>query len=227
MESLPPTWLRPLRRTENLHAIAISSITDVHFDNVSQQLTAEVHDLNGDTASLMHPFHARGLNGFNDLMSALENRGGQVRFVCGHVQCTDQSIRISPASIVFENDGTRTAVNPWIANLTEDSIAPQEMRDADRAETSSPELHATAVSEFVESFQVELADVMVTGLRQAIPERWEQLVRKAHHLGFTRMAAEIDTLKQSLTARSNQLRWNAQSHAREAIELLMMSRILD
>ena len=85
-ESLPPSYLRPRRTTENLHVVATRRAEGVQVDGIHQRLTAVIHDLGGETALLIHPFHSRGLEGFDELLDVLEKRGDDLRFVCGHVR---------------------------------------------------------------------------------------------------------------------------------------------
>ena len=219
-ETLPPSWLRPRRRTENLHAVAVTGATDAEFDVVSQQMIATLRDVDGERATLIHPFHSRGLDGFNDLNTLLQTRGEQIRFVCGHVRMISGEICIHPVSIIVEDGNSRLGVNPWIANQ---SVLPKPTNiDVPSQDASQP-----PIAEFLHQLRDDLADALLTGLRQANPEQWASCLETSRQLGFVRLAQPIEELANELSMRRSQVRWDAKRSASAVQHLCMLARLLE
>jgi hypothetical protein len=80
LELLPPSYLRPRSATENLYVVAIEKATDAVFDVARQRLLAQLVDREGEVAVLVHPFHSRGREGFDELLGETAEawRAGEV-----------------------------------------------------------------------------------------------------------------------------------------------------
>ncbi|EMI16335.1 SWIM zinc finger family protein [Rhodopirellula maiorica SM1] len=221
-ELLPPDWLRPLRYTENLHVLSVTRISDSHFDVVHQQLTATMHDALGETARIIFPYHHRGDAGFTQLQHMLATRSGDARFVCGHVRWLHQQLEIEPISIVFQSaDGTRQAISTWIGGGGETAQA-----DAKSADTppSSPQ---STIKDFLSTLNIQLSEILLTGLAQTAPQDWLALSEAAQRLGFVRLNQPIYELSEELAKRMDQVRWNPSLAARTTAQLCMFSRLLE
>jgi len=219
-ESLPPDWLRPRRRTENLHVVCVMNVADVDFDVVTQQLTATLHDRDGGTAKLMHSFHTRGQDGFHDLATVLETRGAQIRFVCGHFRLVSGELCIQPISVVLDEGKSRIAISPWLAN-------PTVLAETQKYNMAESDVVSSPIVDFTGQLRHNIAEILLTGLRQVNPDDWADLSRTGRYTGFVRLADVIETLSKELDKRSNHLRWDSSCAANLAAQLCMLTRMLD
>ncbi|GAA5507695.1 hypothetical protein [Novipirellula caenicola] len=221
-ERLPPDWLRPLRHTENLHVLKVTRITDSDFDVVHQRLTATMHDAHDETARIVFPYHHRGDAGFTQLQQMLATRGEDARFVCGHVRWVHQQLEIEPITIVFESDDrTRQAISTWIGGG--DTHAQTETQAVDSS-LSSPQ---SSIKDFLTTLNIQLSEILLTGLTQTSEQDWRALSEAAERLGFVRLNQPIRKLSEELAKRRNQLRWNPLLAARTTGQLCMFSRMLE
>ncbi|MCG8648880.1 MAG: hypothetical protein MI861_03555, partial [Pirellulales bacterium] len=220
-ESLPPEWLRPRRDTENLHVVKVKEVSQVEFDVVHQQLTAAVVDEHGRQARLAFPYYQRAERGFGQLMLTLQQRGKEVCYICGRVRLAKQQLEIEPITVVLESaDGTRQAVSAWLGGGNQETSEPV-------VKTDSQSPSESVIAEFLAGLAQQCGEVLITGLHQANPEPWRELARTADHLGFVRLAEPIRQLTSELTARADQLRWQATAAAKATGQLCMLSRIIE
>lgn len=220
LESLPPSALRPRRRTENVYAIAIAGVDAVEFDVAHQQLVARITDADGRTARLVHPFHARSRAAFDDWKTALDERGSQARFVCGHVRSRGKQLQIHPLCLVLADGEQRTAVYPWLPQ----SQASASTRTAPSfAEAASPE--PAPLSNFLDRLDGQLADSLLTGLATARESTWKELRDSARALGFVRLTQPLAAVAETLVQRSNTLHWNAEPAVENILELCLLARL--
>ena len=213
--SLPPSYLRPRRRTENLHAVPLHSVTDPAFDSAKQRVTATLHDVHGRTVRLVHAYHARGHEGFEGLLAALKERREQTRFVCGHFRLLAGELEVQPVCLVLETAGRRIGVLPWLGEAAQ-------MVEADASTDRGTEEEPAPVDQFFEQFQEELAELMVTGAGRCEANRWSELADLGRRLGFNRLANAIAKLADELTAKSNALRWDATKAVAAVRELCLL-----
>lgn len=221
-EMLPPSCLRPRRRTENLHVIAVNGADQVTFDAARQKLIARLRDARGDVAELAHPFHARARAGFNDLFNALERRGSQIRFICGHVRSTGKTLEIQPVSLVLDDGDRRIGIQPWLPkSIAETSSGPGIADDSRIRETDSESPIETVLSRLEE----QLADLLLTGLNHSHARNWVELAQFAQQLGFIRLTTPVAGLADALSSRANSLDWSPDSALRHCQELALLSRL--
>ncbi|MCA9151434.1 MAG: hypothetical protein KDA92_19110 [Planctomycetales bacterium] len=218
LSSLPPSYLRPLRRAENLHVVSVAQVDGVEFDPARQCLTATVKDVQGDTAQLIHPFVTRGAMGFNALLKALQVSGDQVRFVCGHVRSVGSSLEIRPVSVIVDRDGQRTMLLPWASREVEPAVADAVANQNWRTERS-------VIEQFQQELQEALADLLLNGIHDGDQQTWNELTRTSERLGFNRLAQSIHALSESLHARSNDPHWDGSLAVRQILELCLFVRL--
>lgn len=224
LESLPPDWLRPRRYTENLHVFSVAGVSDAEFDIVHQTLSATLHDSAGERARLHHPYHHRGDRGFANLLQVLRQRAAEIRFVCGHVRLVHQQLQIQPLTVVLENqDGTRNAISAWLGG---DKVE-GDHHDGPRLPEGNQPPQRSAIGEFINDLQEQLAEVLLTGLQHANQQAWQDLHRSALRLGFPRLALPLGALASELSSRSDQLRWSPAAAARIVEQLCMLCRMLE
>lgn len=221
LEMLPPSYLRPRRRTENLHVVAIRLVDEVQFDVAQQRLTARLHDSQGGIAKLVQPFHSRGREAFNDLAAVLDQRANQVRYGCGHVRFVGRELELRPISLVVEDGTRRIGMSPW---LPSERPSGESCNSLDGATNS--ELNVTSVvAEFVERLNDMLADALLIGLRQCPVAPWGEFANAAEQIGFVRLAEPIGRLAELLNSRANSLSWDDQPASRALTDLCLLARI--
>jgi hypothetical protein len=222
-ETLPPSCLRPRRRTENLHVVVVERADMVAFDPTMQRLTARLLDPQGGFATLVHPFHHRGREGFNDLARILEARGDRVRFVSGHVRSHGRMLEIQPIAIVLDDGQRRLGVHPWLP-LNTDIAATEAERPDDDTSDQAPEADSP-VKEFLIRFDDLLSELLLTGLTRAPASAWTELAEVARQVGFVRLTAPIAALADVLLARADALRWDVTPALLQTRELCLLSRL--
>lgn len=221
-ETLPPSYLRPRRRTENLHVIAVNGADEAMFDIAQQKLTARLRDSQGDVALLTHPYHGRAREGFNQVLDLLQQRGSQVRFVCGHVRSNGRLLEIQPVSLILEEGDRRLLVQPWLGGNLSTTSDGQSTIDGEEDEQAGSE---SVVAEFWLRLGDQLSDLLLTGLNQGQPAAWSELATLARQLGFVRVSQPISDLAEAFGQRSNTLRWDAGKALREVRELCLLARL--
>lgn len=224
LETLPPSYLRPRRRVENLHVVAVEHLDDVRFDAQAQKLTARIRDAHGKHAILEHPFLSRGLAGFNELAATLEKQGHHVRFVCGHVSSSPRSLVLRPVSIIIDDTQRRFVTQPWVPSCQGTSAeAPKPSLElvADNGAVS----RISPVEQFLEELGRGLSELVLLGIIECASRDWTALYRQACQLGFVRLNQPLAELVNQLECRSSSLRWNAGDAIQYANQLFLIYRV--
>ena len=217
-DALPPSYLRPRRRTENLHAVAVSGAENAAFDAAHQRLTAVLRDELGGTALLVHPFHTRGREGFGQLLTALQQRGSQARFVCGHVRSTGRTLEVQPISVIMDDGTRRFVLQPWLAGHVQAGEAIDEPA-ATGADDESP------IGHFLQQLREQVSDLLLTGVNRGAATRWREQADLGRQLGFVRLVAPLADLAEAFESRANAIRWDAAPAVRQARALCLLARI--
>lgn len=224
LETLPPSCLRPRRRVENLHVVAVEHLDDVRFDAQAQKLTARIRDAHGKHAILEHPFLSRGLAGFNELAATLEKQGHHVRFVCGHVSSSPRSLVLRPVSIIIDDTQRRFVTQPWVPScLGTSAEAPKPPLElvSDNGAVS----RISPVEQFLEELGRGLSELVLLGIVDCASRDWTALHRQACQLGFVRLNQPLAELVNQLECRSSSLRWNAGDAIQYANQLFLIYRV--
>lgn len=220
LDCLPPLCLRPRRCTENLHVVAVTGADEICFDVPQQRLTARLRDSQGGTALLIHPFHTRGRQAFDNLKNALEQRGKHLRFVSGHVRTTGAGLEIQPIYLIFDNGQQRIGIQPWysISQPGEESSSEQ-LPEFDDSSRLSP------IQDYQKRLENQLSELLITGLDRTPLSEWDELLRLTHQLGLSRMATSLTKLTESLSNRPNTLNWIPEPAIHEILELSLYNRL--
>jgi len=224
LQALPPSYLRPRRRVDNLHVVAIEQVDEVQFDVHQQKLTARIRDARGTHATLEHPFFARGLAGFNGLAAILEQRGHQVRFVCGHVSSSPRSLVIRPVAIILDDGERRIVIQPWLPSDV-GGLADTAKPAMDVGSLAAKETRNSPVEEFQLELGRALTELALTGISGCESRSWSELHRRALQLGFVRLNQPLAELASQLDCRAGSLHWDAQGAIHRAQQLLLLHRI--
>lgn len=217
-DSLPPSYLRPRRCTENLHVIFVSQVADVVFDSTHQTLRATLVDSAGDTIQLVHPFHSLAEQGLNALQQSLTQYPDQLKFVSGHVRRSGRLLEINPICVVFDDGKERRAILPWVSRVSTATNSEAFTLLGDQSTGPS-------VDRFLGELFDSLADLLVTGTSGADQRRWSELLDTGQRLGFVRMTQLFGKLAELLEARANQLQWDSSPSIKVAKELFVIARV--
>ena len=217
LAALPPACLRPRRAAESFHVLAVTGAEHAHFDEARQQIVATLSDAEGRTATLTHPYHARAQDGFELLLARLSQ--DRVRMVAGHVALTHAGITIEPTMVVFEADGKRSAVQPWVDRATDEIHATAGAAGAVATE---------AVAAYMGELQASLAGLLQVGLRRAddaAARRLHDSARAGESLGLGRLPERVSRLAGEVDAKLRDPRWEPAAAAVLACELSVLLRL--
>jgi len=164
----------------------------VRFSSVTQEVVASLREWTGATATLAFPFHASVASGAEALLRCLEREA--ICFVSGRFRRVASGLRVEPAALVFERDGVRRALFPWIEPDPGDEPSDLPTRPVE------PELGA-------EHFLAqELADAMgealVVGVEGWTPSHgraFREHAARAGALGFVQVARWLGELAEAPT----------------------------
>jgi hypothetical protein len=194
---LPPRSLRPRHVTESLQVLPIAQVEQVSFDPITQTIRATLLDAAGDRASLIHPYTSRGAAGAEALLEQLKSQ--DLRFVAAQVSLGVGGLVLAPLSLVFESDGQRSLLQPWIdagKNATVTSL------DALVMPTQSP------VTDYFQQLSIALADLWLVGLNKADEmhcRQWQELLEQGRSIGFQRLLPPMELLIGALSQKSHTL----------------------
>ncbi len=200
----PPSALRPRRVGEDLTVFPIQSAVGVGFDMYQQALAVSVLDYSGETATLSHPYTSRGAEGFGVLSWWLQHHADGLRFVSGQARRSGDNLLISPIALIFERDGQRHMVQPWVDRLG-DLKATTGWQSAEQAGDADPLIG------YPEQVATMLGELCLIGLHRVdarIGQQWELLAQHGYALGFVRLVEPIATLADRLVQRPHQLDWD-------------------
>lgn len=218
LELLPPSYLRPRSATENLYVVAIEKATDAVFDVARQRLSAQLVDRQGEVAVLVHPFHSRGREGFDELLGELQKHGEQAKFVAGYVRQVGRMLEVRPVCVVLEDGAVRRGVQPWVGRAEGSAFAAEHTATEQGGARS-------AVEQFLDELRDSTSELLLSGAMRSGCERFGELAKMGQQLGFVRLVEPIEALEKSLARRSTDLRWDATEAARVALQLAMLLRI--
>lgn len=221
LEAIPPSYLRPRRRAENLHMIRVQGIESVEFDVASQRLVATVRDSLNATARISHPFYARGQEGFQALLDTLEHRGSDVRFLTGLIRSTGNQLVVEPTLFVIEDGSQRIAINPWIPDPSTDKLKGED--SVDSKSLSDPEV--SPISECLTRIRDGLADEILTGVTLIDDQPWRELAELGPRIGFTRLSEPILALVDRLDRRGESVRQDDGPVIRLILQLCLLMRV--
>ena len=184
-----PAALGPRQVGSRLTVCPVTLAEEVDFDVTRQETVARLTDPAGDTAWLLHPYTSRGAAGSENLLQALRASPGGIRFVCAHAQLEGATLVLRPLSVVFEVDGRRFCVQPWV----DESVSAGAGAIAERGESSRASSSVHPVHDYLEELLDALAERWLTGSTHADPA-WNRLATLGTALGLARLAdfADLD-----------------------------------
>lgn len=190
----PPALLRPRRLVEDFHVCPVAQVEDAGFLQASQAVHAALVDPAGRRATLLHPYYSRGAPGVEHLLSHLGRT--PLKFVAGKVRLHAGGLVISPVALIFEENGSRWMLQPWV-----DTGAGPAGAEARHESTADP--FGRHLTEWVDA----LAEVLLLGLDRSgakARRHWTELAEMSRSLGLLRLPALADAFAQSPDAQRAQ-----------------------
>lgn len=228
---LPPSYLRPRRRTEGVHVVAIASVKNASFNAIQQRIEADLVDQSGKTAMLVLPFHSRGAIGFNRFLEALQNQGDSVRFISGFISMANQQLTMQPLAVVIESNGTRRAVFPYWSpdQETDPSKSKTASKVDDGGIPSKGQSERTCpLNQFFDRLCHFNGEVMLLGMEDGADANEHlatELCEEAKSVGFLRIANLIEQLLNEWTRRKNDIRHDTSNAVQLVHQLLLIGRM--
>ena len=223
LASLPPASLRPRRVGQNLFVCPVSGALSSAFLSQEQSVTARLTDRSGGTATLLHPYLARSAAGTEVLLSHLRTQPENLRFVAGNVHLAASGLVIMPTALVFEKDGRRFAIQPWVDAEPAQTTSVKGLPAAQGPGQTPPAAHPWAL--FLNHLQETAGELLLLGLSQSgdrIDSEWEGLQERGAALGFVLLLTPLKTIADQLRHRRETLRWDPARTAEALLRLLVV-----
>lgn len=217
-QAQPPPSLRPRRVGEDLFVCPVARVEYATFDHFTQSVFAVLVDANGAQATLMHPYTSRGAAGTEKLLRYLHHHGEAIRYIAGTVETNMRGLVFHPVNIIFEIEGERRSVQPWVDHFNEAGELTGTTPQDDAVQTDP-------VHYYPSQMVAALGDLLVAGLSRVDDARvrqWEQWVAEGTALGFDRLLAPIQQLSAALIARRSSTQWAWRDAAAIAFEALLL-----
>jgi hypothetical protein len=204
----PPASLRARQAGADFRVCAVAGCEQVHFDQAQQQLLAVLRDRAGKQALLVLPYYAAGHATFERTLHHLQHRAEQLRFVSGLVRLSAGRLSITPACLLFECDGQRSAVLPWIESaptIPQVKATPAVDPASALAPAAGEPLASLAMphplTTFLADLQSLLGELLLLGVQRvdaASRQRLHQLHQLGQSLGLVHLLQPIAQLDESL-----------------------------
>lgn len=182
LRDAPPASLGPRHVGARLAVCPIATVDEVRFDVARQETLARLTDQAGNVAWLVHPYTSRGAIGSQALLHALRTHSADIRFVCGRVRLEGAKLVIEPLSVVLEENGRRTCIQPWIEENPPPRSEIDESRQDSRAFGYVDPLH-----DYLDELLDCVAERWLTG-QVTSPSAMSRLASLGTSLGLTHLA---------------------------------------
>jgi hypothetical protein len=182
LRDAPPTVLGPRQVGARLTVCPVSQASEVHFDVARQEVLAQLTDPLGETAWLVHPYTSRAASGSESLLHALRTSPNNVRFICAHARLEGANLVLQPLSVVFDVEGRRSCIQPWVDENTLSKPAIESSAQDNSVASSIDPLH-----DYVDELLDCLGDRWLTGPDRSSPT-WARLSTLGTSLGLARLA---------------------------------------
>ena len=178
---LPHPCLRPRRLTENLHVCPITAVEHPAFHAREQRVEAILRDSQGNSATLLHPYHSRGRQGVEALLHHLAK--SRLIFVAGKTGLGPQGLSIAPTGLVFEGGEGRWLLQPWIGG---DAVPATGQLAAEQAVSAEAPLRRH-VGELLDL----LGELALVGRPRISARLWQDLGDQSKALGLVHVAGFV------------------------------------
>lgn len=196
----PPASLRARHAGADFRVCAVARCEQAHFDSAQQQLFALLRDRAGKQAVLVLPYYAAGGGSFDVTLQRLQQHPEQLRFVAGLVRQSAGRLTINPACLLFESEGKRSAVLPWLEPVYQTNA--QAKADDDQI-TGNGTISRAAyypLATFLADLQSLLGEVLLLGVSRldaTCRHRLQQLHQLGQSLGLIHLLKPIQEVNES------------------------------
>jgi hypothetical protein len=177
-----PAVLGPRQVGSRVTVCPVTHADQVQFDVARQETLARLTDSAGETAWLQHPYTSRAAAGSEGLLHALRTSPNGIRFICAQARLEGATLVLQPLSVVFDVDGRRSCVQPWV-----DDAAPGVAAIAARDDGSRAASSVHPVQDYLDELLDLLAERWLTGPTRS-EEAWKKLSNLGTSLGLARLA---------------------------------------
>lgn len=186
-----PAFLGSRRRGEGFVALKLASVEEVRFDNVRQEIRFIARDSHGSPVMVALPWISRGASGLEDILSRLGDPAWKPLFLSGSIGTTPLGLEIRLASLVFEVQGERIMLQPWIGTRSKAPAAP--FRD----DVPSGDPGAGAIKEILAVLQEAAGETLLigeSGHGRELAALWRTVARQAEARGSALLAGKAALL---------------------------------
>ena len=144
-----------------------------------------------------------------------------MRYVAGHVEVNRGGLVFRPVAVIFEVDGTRHMIQPWVDRFTEPASAGEKLPDAQEGGI----LRTDPIFYFPSQVAEIVGELLLNGLARlddVLIRRWEQVVTEGQQLGFDRLLQPLEQLCQSLTTKRNTIGWDWRISAQQLFDIALL-----
>jgi hypothetical protein len=213
-DAQPPALLSPRRLAEDMHVCPVARVENLLLHSANRLLSAMLVDASGETLMLIHPFYSRARSGFSMLAEVLQRE--TIRYVSGRVRQTALGLAMEPAAVVFEKDGPREMLQPWIATDL----------SSGGAEWSEMAAATNALSAFLGDVEEALGEAVLLGISQAdaiMERRWRALIEQGEQLGLSRFLEPARRLSAALVNRRAAIHLSAVESVQAALDMAIIT----
>lgn len=197
----PPSSLRARRIAESFQVIGIAGVENTRFDPVTQEVRCEFIDSQGVRISMIQPYLSRAASGCELLLKSLSQENIRPVFAAGHIKITPTGLTIFPASVIVEQDGRRTMIQPWLDGF--------QGLSAGETSTNHEELPVCdPVARWFSSLELALSELLQIGIRKTDSQTvdlWRQIADDARAIGFVRIACQVELVADVLGKRLHKI----------------------
>ncbi|MCI0351524.1 MAG: hypothetical protein L0Z53_19040, partial [Acidobacteriales bacterium] len=222
-QTQPPASLRPRRIGEDFYVCPVQQVEFANFDPFSQSVLAVLNDVNGAQATLIHPYTSRGAEGTEKLLWWLRHHPQDTRYIAGHVSVNRGGLVFHPVALVFEAEGRRQMLQPWLDRLSETPDSAEKLPDAQEGGI----LRTDPIFYFPAQVAEAIGDLLLNGLARlddVLIRRWETLVNEGRQLGFDRLVQPLEDLRDRLAAKRTSLSWDWRSAAGQVFKIALLAQ---
>jgi hypothetical protein len=182
LRDAPPMALGPRQVGTRLSVCPVLRASKVHFDVARQEIIALLTDSLGDTARFVHPYTNRAAPGSESLLHALRTSPDHLRFVCGQARLEGSTLVLQPLSVVLDEDGRRTCIQPWV-----DEKTPSQSTTKPTSFETSIAASINPLQDYLDELLDCVAERWLTGPASSAPA-WSGLAALGASLGLARLA---------------------------------------
>lgn len=220
----PPLYLAPRYKGSRFYVCAVASAATAQFLEAQQCIYSELVDQQGAVAHLMLPFHSFCSEGTDILLDKLQNKGQSLRFVAGSVHAGPAGLLFEPVSCIFEENGVRTMVQPWVDKFSSSSEpdVESEAPDDEQRRIRDP------LQEYPSLLLEQLGQTLTVGLDRADAElarQWAHSRDEADNMGLSVTLNVLADFAAAIETRRNRLDWDGEVAARRLLDLAVLGLV--